>query len=113
MNLTQSLLVLVPVALVYGYFVCAAKSKDRVNVGVNLVVGVVFVPLILAFLPMILLSLHANGWRKRRWVEVLVPAIILVALGGYGALVWHLRDRPALPPAAVPVGGDLPVERSN
>lgn len=104
MNPTQALLVLVPVVLLYGYFVFTAKSQGQVRYGTNLVVGLFFVPLILLFLPAILLSLHANGWRKRRWGEVLVPVIILMVLAGYGALVWHLRDGPAIAP------NDLPIE---
>lgn len=105
MNLTQVLLVLVPAVLLYGYFVFTAKSQERIHYGTNLVVGLLFVPLILLFLPAILLSLHANGWRKRRWGEVLVPLLILVVLASYGALVWHLRD------PTMPTPYDLPVER--
>lgn len=105
MNLTQWVMILVPVVLAYGFFVVLGETNGKKNIALNAAVGLLFIPLMLALLPFILLSAATDLLRKREWGGATFVFIALLLVAGYGALVFHLRDRP--PPSP----GDLPVER--
>jgi hypothetical protein len=104
-NATQVILLLSPVVLGYLYFVWKAESQGKVNHWVNLFSGLIVVPLFVGFIPFILLAVSFDLLRKRQWGEWIMTTSFLLLIGGYGALILHLRDRP--PPSP----HDLPVEQ--
>lgn len=104
MNLTQSLMVLVPTGLMYLYLVFAMRSNGRVNHAHNALVGLLVVPMLIFALPFLLLSVGVDLMRKRNWGGAAGVFVGLLLVAAYGALVFHLRDQP--PPSA----DDLPVE---
>jgi hypothetical protein len=112
MNTTQWLLIIVPVALAYLYFVFRAETTGQVRHWANACGGLFFVPLFLALMPMILLSVHLHAWRKREWATIGGTLVFLLLFTGYGALVFLMRDAP--PASQVPPAPrDLPVERDH
>jgi hypothetical protein len=104
-NLTQWLMIAIPLLVAYLFFVLRAESNGRINCATNALGGLFFVPVFLGLLPLILLGAHLGAWRKRDWASVIGTLLFILALGGYGAAIHHLRDRPPLSPH------DLPVER--
>lgn len=103
MNLTQWLLLLVPALLAYGSFVFLGETNGRRNIAVNAAAGLFLIPLLLALVPFILLSAGVDLLRKRAWGAALGVLVALLAVAGYGALVFHVRDRPVPPPEALPL----------
>jgi Zn-dependent protease with chaperone function len=104
-NLTQWLLLLVPVAVAYGFVVVLGESNGRRNVAHNAAAGLLLVPLLFVLAPFILVGLAAELARKREWMGAGLVLVGLLGVAGYGVLVFHLRDRPA------PMPEELPVER--
>ncbi len=104
MNLTQWLLVATPVLVAYVLFVFFAESDGKRNIPAHAAGGLLVIPLILAMTPFILLSAGVDLLRKRKWGEAVVSFLFVLLIAGYGALVFHLRDRP--PPSP----DDLQVE---
>lgn len=102
MNSAQWTLVLAPAALGYILFVWKAESNGRTNYWANLFSGLIVVPLILGFLPAMLLGGMVDATRKRRWGVVVGTSIALVLIAAYGGVIFHLRDRPP------PLPWDLP-----
>jgi chromate transport protein ChrA len=101
-NTAQWTMLLAPAALAYILFVWKAESNGRTNHWANLFSGLIVVPLILGFLPAMLLGGMADAMRKRRWGVVVGTSIALVLFAAYGGVIFHLRDRPP------PLPWDLP-----
>lgn len=105
MNTVQWVMLAAPMVPAYAFFVWRGESNGRTNPVANLFTGLIVVPLVLGFLPAILLGVNANAWKKRSWGVAAGTFIALLLIAAYGTTIYHLRDRP--PPSPV----DLPVER--
>jgi hypothetical protein len=105
MNLTQWLMILVPVVLAYGVFVVLGKTNGRKSIPLNAAVGLLLIPILFAVMPFIMVGAAADLVRKRVWRDATVVLVLALVVAGYAALVFHLRDRPT------PISNDLPLER--
>lgn len=105
MNLTQWLMILVPVVLAYGFFVARGETNGRKSVPLNAAVGLLLIPILFAVMPFIMIGAGVDLVRKRVWRDATVVLVLALMVAGYAILVFHLRDRP------VAMSSDLPLER--
>lgn len=105
MNTTQVALLLAPGCLFYLFFVLSAKVDGRINRWANLFSGLIVTPLLMVFIPFILLGVCLNALKNHKWREGLVTLCFLVLIVGYCVLIVLVGD--GVPPSPV----DLPVER--
>ncbi len=90
MNLTQTLMIILPTVAAYVWFIFNAESEGRISWRTNLVMGLVVIPLATCFLPVIAMQMASGGFRKRQYGVMAGAAVALLIFIGYVVLIYAL-----------------------
>jgi Na+/serine symporter len=105
LNAVQWTMIGVPLGAMWIHLIATIESNGKRQPLLGLLCAPLFIPLLVALSPVLLMAIIKDGVVRRRLVQVVVTTVILFLLGGYVATIVAVRDRP--PPAPA----DLPVER--
>ncbi|HEX3135233.1 MAG TPA: hypothetical protein VHX44_16830 [Planctomycetota bacterium] len=105
LNTLQWAMIGVSIGAIWIFLIVNVESNGKRQPLVELLCAPLFIPLLIALSPVLLVAIIKDGVVRRRLAPVVVAIVIFLLLGGYVATIVALRDRPP------PLPAELPVER--